>query len=72
MMRYSDDFEAKRKAALEAMAALNVALVNAAAVVGNFEAENVDIYLDSIARAAFMMDGVMGCIKTADPADDED
>lgn len=72
MMRYSNDFEAKRKAALEAMAALNVALANAAAVVGNFDAENVDIYLDAISRAAFMMDGVAGCIKTADPADDED
>lgn len=72
MMRYSADFEAKRKAALEAMAALNVALTNAATVVGNFDAENVDIYLDAISRAAFMMDGVADCIKTADPADDED
>lgn len=71
-MMYSVDFENKRKAALEAMAALNAALANAAAVVGNFEAENVDVYLDSIARAAAMMSGVADCIKTAVPADDED
>lgn len=71
-MMYSVDFENKRKAALEAMAALNAALANAAAVVGNFDAENVDVYLDSITRAAAMMSGVTGCIKTADPADDED
>lgn len=69
---YSADFENKRKAALEAMATLNAALANAAAVVGNFEAENADVYLDSIARAAAMMSGVAGCIKTAAPADDED
>lgn len=65
-------FEAKRTAALKAMKRLNDALLNAAAIVGEFDAENVDVYLESIATAANMMSGVTGCIKTAAPADSEE